>query len=457
MGRLTLNVLLSFAQFEREVTGERIRDKIAASKQKGMWMGGLVPLGYDVHERRLVVNQPEAEVVRGIFRRYGELGCVRLLMEDLNRRGIRSKVRVAKNGRKSGGNPFSRGALYELLSNPIYIGEIRHKGVCNPGLHESIVDRELWDKTQQLLRSRAVRRTPRTMKSAASPLTGKLFDESGLSLTPSHAVRGERRYRYYVSRSLIKGTVGSIGRGWRLPAPEIERSVAAAACQILSDQAAIATAAQVIDLPESRLPYIFSVSEQWRKRLQSEVEVGAALNSLVDRIDLADSNIRLALKLPMPSSNERLGESTADLMITRVVSMQIKRRGVEMRLIIKGNGTPAPHADPALLKAVARAHQWSDDLLSGRVCSIEEIAERQGVGVRYVRRLTRLAFLAPKIVEMIAAGRQPLDLTDEALAERIDLPLLWTEQDKQSSSASRAGPAISTLATRLFGSISLCA
>jgi site-specific DNA recombinase len=129
MGRLTLNVLLSFAQFEREVTGERIRDKIAASKQKGMWMGGMVPIGYDVRERRLVVNESEAETVREIFRSYLELGSVRRLMEELNRPGIRSKVRVAKNGRKSGGKAFSRGALYELLSNPIYIGEIRHRGV----------------------------------------------------------------------------------------------------------------------------------------------------------------------------------------------------------------------------------------------------------------------------------------------------------------------------------------
>jgi len=212
MGRLTLNVLLSFAQFEREVTGERIRDKIAASKQKGMWMGGLVPLGYDVNERRLAINQSEAQSVREIFRRYLELGSVRLLMEDLNRRSIRSKVRVAKNGRKSGGNPFFRGALYVLLSNPIYIGEIRHKGVRHPGLHESIVDRELWDKTQLLLRSQAVRGASRATKSAASPLTRKLFDESGQSLTPSHAMKGERRYRYYVSRNLIKGMADSAGR-----------------------------------------------------------------------------------------------------------------------------------------------------------------------------------------------------------------------------------------------------
>src|SRR6202521_2228576 len=167
MGRLTLNVLLSFAQFEREVTGERIRDKIAASKQKGMWMGGLVPLGYDVIDRRLEVNQSEAQKVLEIFRRYLELGSVRLLMEDLNRRSIRSKIRVAKNGRKSGGNPFFRGALYVLLSNPVYIGEIGHKGVRHPGLHESIMDRELWEKTQRLLRSHAVRGASRATKSAS--------------------------------------------------------------------------------------------------------------------------------------------------------------------------------------------------------------------------------------------------------------------------------------------------
>jgi site-specific DNA recombinase len=242
-------------------------------------------------------------------------------------------------------------------------------------------------------------------------------------------VKGERCYRYYVSRSLIKGKADSTERGWRLPAPEIERSVAAAACQILSDRIEIAAATQLIGLAGNRLPAIFSVAEQWRKRLQSEVEGGGALNALVNRIDLSDSSIRLALKLPIPSSDGQPAESAAH-MITRVVPMQIKRRGVEMRLVIKGNGTPAPRADRALLKAVARAHQWSDDLLSGRARSIEEIAERQRVGARYVRRLTRLAFLAPKIVEMIAGGSQPPDLTAEALAERIDLPLVWTEQER---------------------------
>jgi site-specific DNA recombinase len=427
MGRLTLNVLLSFAQFEREVTGERIRDKIAASKQKGMWMGGLVPLGYEVHERRLIVNQSEAETVREIFRRYLELGCVRLLMEELNRHGIRSKVRVAKNGKASGGNSFFRGALYVLLSNPIYIGEIRHKGVRHPGLHEPIVDRELWEKTQLLLRSRAVRGGSRT-KAVASPLMGRLFDESGQSLTPSHAVKGERRYRYYVSRSLIKGTADSAGRGWRLPAPEIERIVAASACQILSDRIEIAAAA--LGLTENRLPAIFAAAEGWRERLQSEVEARAALYAVVDRVDLSDTGIRVSLKLPIPETASRPAADASGLIIARFFLMTVRRRGVEMRLVIKGNGAPAPRADSALLKAVARARQWSEDLLAGRAQSVAEIAERERVGARYVRRLLRLAFLAPGIVETIAAADQPPELTAEALAERIDLPLLWTAQEK---------------------------
>src|SRR5258708_4756420 len=298
MGRLTLNVLLSFAQFEREVTGERIRDKIAASKKKGMWMGGLIPLGYDVLDRRLAVNQPEAETVRGIFRRYLELGSVRLLMEDLNRRGIRSKVRVAKNGKQSGGNPFFRGALYALLSNPIYIGVIRHKGVHHPGLHESILDRELWDATQLLLRSRSVNHAPRARKSAPSPLTSKLFDESGQSLTPSHAVKGERRYRYYVSRNLIKGTANLTQRGWRLPAPEIERTVASAAYTLLGDEPASATAAHAIGLAENQLPSMFSVAAVWMKRLQSDVEAGSALHTLINPVDLLDTRIRVSVILP---------------------------------------------------------------------------------------------------------------------------------------------------------------
>ena len=193
MGRLTLNVLLSFAQFEREVTGERIRDKIAASKRKGMWMGGLVPLGYEVCDQQLVINPSEAETVRQIFQRYCELGSVRLLKEELDRNGVQSKLRVAKNRIKSGGHSFSRGALYSLLGNPIYVGEVRHKGTRHPGQHHAIVEQAVWDKTEELLCAHAARARGKTTKSMSSPLAGKLFDESGEGLTPSHAVKGNRR------------------------------------------------------------------------------------------------------------------------------------------------------------------------------------------------------------------------------------------------------------------------
>jgi site-specific DNA recombinase len=429
MGRLTLNVLLSFAQFEREVTGERIRDKIAASKQKGMWMGGLVPLGYDVIHRRLIVNQTEAETVREIFRQYLEFGSVRLLMDELNRRGLRSKVRVARNGKRSGGNRFFRGALYELLSNPIYIGEIRHKGVRHPGLHAPIIDRELWDSTQLLLRSHAARRAPRATKAAPSPLTGKLFDDSDQSLTPSHAVKGERRYRYYVSRNLVKGTPDSGRNGWRLPAPKIERSVAAASYTILSDQAAIANAALAIGLAEHQLPSLFSLAAAWMKRLQSEVDVGA-LSTIVDRVDLIDAGIRVSINLPISIMEQQHGANATALTITRVFPMQIRRRGFEMRLVIEGSRTATPLADLALIKAIARGRQWADDLLSGRVPSVAAIAQREGVFPNYVRRLTRLAFLAPRIVEAIVAGHQPPELTAKALTERIELPLLWSAQER---------------------------
>src|SRR5215472_692681 len=244
MGRLTLNVLLSFAQFEREVTGERIRDKIAASKAKGLWMGGVVPLGYDLRARCLVINQAEAELVRQIFRRYLELGCVRLLKDELDGRGAVSKPRVSGNGARVKGHAFSRGALYAVLSNPLYIGEVRHRGVRYPGQHQGIVERELWDKVQQHLLARAQRRRLHAVKVEPSPLLGKLFDSSGVGLTPSHARKGERRYRYYVSRGLTIGPAHRVADGWRFPAPEIERTVTAAAQQVLNDEPAIATAVE---------------------------------------------------------------------------------------------------------------------------------------------------------------------------------------------------------------------
>jgi len=262
MGRLTLNVLLSFAQFEREVTGERIRDKIAASKKKGMWMGGLPPLGYDVQDRKLVVNQSEAETVTFIFERYQALKSVRLLQAELDRRGIVSKLRRRDNGTSRGGQPIGRGALYAMLSNPLYRGEIVHKDVSHPGQHDAIVDEALFDAVQRILADNRVDRERGTNADEPSLLAGLLFDPDGNRMTPTHASKKGVRYRYYVSKTLITPRQASTRRqkgvgsttastpvvkepvlkaknGLRLPAAGIERLVLDRLLQFLASPAEV--------------------------------------------------------------------------------------------------------------------------------------------------------------------------------------------------------------------------
>src|ERR1039458_915433 len=205
MGRLTLNVLLSFAQFEREVTGERIRDKIAASKRKGMWMGGTIPLGYDLKERKLIVNPEEANLVVRLFNLYLELGCVSKLKTRLDQEGIKSKKRTSVAGNQSGGTSYSRGALYDILQNPIYLGEIHHRGMNHPGEHALIVPRELWDRAQAQLKSDNQGRRNGLKANSPSLLVGLMRDAEGNRFTPSHTLKNGRRYRYYVCQTTMDG------------------------------------------------------------------------------------------------------------------------------------------------------------------------------------------------------------------------------------------------------------
>jgi DNA invertase Pin-like site-specific DNA recombinase len=405
MGRLTLNILLSFAQFEREVTGERIRDKIAASKRKGMWMGGNVPLGYDVKERKLLVNDAEADTVRDIFRRYLTLGGVRQLKEDLDRTGICSKARKGLPGTN-----FSRGALYALLGNPIYIGEIRHKGICHLGQHEAIIDRHLWETVQQRLSDNGPERDGRQRKTESSPLTGKLFDETDERLTPSHAIKNGRRYRYYVSSALVTGTADQ-HPGWRIPAQEIERCVKDATRALLHDRSALAAAARKSEIAADRLNFLFEAAERFD---------GDPID-LIEQVALRQDGITLTLLL---------ARLTGDGMpnVTHHMPMTVKRRGVEMRLVVDGPGPASRKGDPILLKAIARARGWFDDLVTGRASSLTAVAMREGISNRYVSHLLPLAFLAPDIVEAISVGRHPVGLTVETLVKRIDLPLGWDEQ-----------------------------
>jgi site-specific DNA recombinase len=218
MGRLTLNVLLSFAQFEREVTGERIRDKIAASKRKGMWMGGPAPLGYDVKDRHLILNGKEAEHVREIYRRYLKFGCVKKLKAHFDECGVKSKIRISSSGRSTGGTSYSRGALFSILKNRLYLGEVPHKGQSYPGQHEAIVEKDLWDKVRMLLAENIHARRYSTNAKAPSALRGLLYDEDGTRFTPTHTRKRGKRYRYYVSQKVIEDAASASGKPGRIPA-----------------------------------------------------------------------------------------------------------------------------------------------------------------------------------------------------------------------------------------------
>src|SRR5271165_2172595 len=239
MGRLTLNVLLSFAQFEREVTGERIRDKIAASKKKGMWMGGVVPLGYRVEDRALHVVDGHAAIVRSLFRRYLEAGSVVRLKQTLDAEGLRIPIRVDGAGRSTGGGLCSRGHIYKLLSNPIYVGRIVHKGQVHEGQHPPIVDQELWDLVQQSLRNHlGATRTKRTRQSSEALLAGKLFDDRGNRMSPTWARKGSKRWRYYVSQAALQGDKSKAGSIVRVPAAEVEALVTEAVGKLSADRPA---------------------------------------------------------------------------------------------------------------------------------------------------------------------------------------------------------------------------
>jgi len=427
MGRLTLNVLLSFAQFEREVTGERIRDKIAASKRKGLWMGGVPPLGYDVSDRRLVVNQAEASVVKLIYERYLELSCVRFLKHELDRRGIVSKVRMSRKGSESGGRSFSRGALYELLSNPIYVGEVRHKQERHPGQHEPILERNFWEKVQERLRDRSRRDGESMTKAPASLLTGKLSYENGEPLYAQGAAKGDRRYRYYVSRDLVRATANG-QRGWRVPARELERVVTGAVRIMFDNPTTMIAALQESVTEISDVTQILALASNWRRRLLSETEAPAAIGELVASVQLTDKGIRIALKVPIPSSGQEQA-STPMLRLSHFVPMKVKRRGVEVRIIVDGQLQAPQPVDPALLKAIARARCWFEEIAFGRVQSLVEIARREGLPKRYVTRLARLAFVSPAVAEAVAAGRASAVINLQMLMDgRQPLPLDWKDQ-----------------------------
>ena len=427
MGRLTLNMLLSFAQFEREVTAERIRDKIAASKKRGLWMGGVPPLGYDAHPdpntRSLVINEGERGTVETLYDLYDELGCLRSVEQEADRRGLRSKRHVFSTGRVQGGGPLSRGQIHHILCNPIYVGRIRHKDKVFDGQHAAIIDDELWHRVQAKLQNASVR--PRSRGKAqgsatiSAALTGTFRDQTGDRLTPSHASKGGRRIRYYVSNRLLSG--GDKANGWRLPAQQFENSVATTVADHLEDamrrhtllaspdlEAADETARKVGDVVQR----FRSGDAQLLKTLVTEGQLGK------DRLTIQLDRDEIAGLLEMAP------EDISEAILSIEAPFTMRRRGVESRILV---GELLSGPDRTLLRGLAKGHKWAADLQKGM--PISQIARREKVTEAYIRTRAQLAFLAPTIQTAILDGTQPADLTLEKLV-RMQIPFDWTEQER---------------------------
>ena len=415
MGRLTLNVLLSFAQFEREVTGERIRDKIAASKRKGLWMGGIAPVGYRPHERTLAVDEPQAERVREMYRLYLALGYVSRLRAEVERRAWRTPIRTTQRAGAAGDRPFTRGHLYRILGNPIYAGRITHKGQVFAGNHPAIVDEELWQAVQALLATNRQGQRSRGNAKAPSVLAGMVFDEHGGRLTPSHAKKGERRYRYYISQDAEEQGV------MRLPAQELEDAVLQAVTNFLQDDG------QVVDALGALDPDGLQRGMQQAKALAGRLnESGStrieALQGLIERIAIGKTLLQIIVR------SEAVGGQAK---VTLEVPVQLKRCGMAMRLVVSGPGIKSTRrVDAKLVALIARAQDWFVQLASGSCGSMSEVAQHAKVSASYVSRAMYLAFLAPDIVERIVAGEGPLELNADRLTRMGSLPMDWQAQRK---------------------------
>jgi site-specific DNA recombinase len=440
MGRLTLNVLLSFAQFEREVTGERIRDKIAASKKKGMWMGGLVPLGYDLEQRKLVPNRKEAQLVSRIFHLYLELGCVSRVKQQLDLEGIRSKYWVSRTGSKYGGNRFSRGALYDLLRNRLYIGEIRHRKIWYPGQHAAIIPRELWDRVQSQLSTNSQARANGREGRSKSLLVGLLHDSDGNRFTPSHTVKNGRRYRYYVCQSVIRDPAVRTKGPTRLPAHEIEQKVTARLCAFLRSDKDVFDQLRMPDDDAALIQGLVRASQDLSQRsnTMTPAALRPVLATIVRRVFVRESSIELVLsraslraflmgKTKVSPAGETHQQNPIDL-IHLALETKLRRCGMEVRFVVPPDSVIATprQPKPSLVNALARAHEWYGWVVDGEVSGATAIAHRTGLNDRYVSKVFRCAFLAPDIVEAIVEGRQPEDLTFEKLWR--NLPSSWSEQ-----------------------------
>jgi hypothetical protein len=425
MGRLTLNVLLSFAQFERELTGERIRDKIAASKARGMWMGGVVPLGYDVLDRKLVVNAAEAETVRYIYQRYLALGSVVALEAELSEHGIVSKKRITQGD--ATGSTFSRGALYLLLQNRLYRGEICHKGSGYAGEHEAIVPAELFEQVQAQLERNRVNRSTTTNCSQPSLLAGLLWDAHGRPMTSNHCVKTKvKRYRYYVSRRTDANVPA-----WRVPAGDLEELIIGRLRAFLTDSHAIFEAANLGTADASTLQRTFDRCSNEAEALQSRDadKRRSALRRTISRVTVHQDSVELAVSVAADAFASD-GTAAAGRSVQTVLQIQARlaRIGKQMRLVLSRG--PGPRRDPSLLKLIVKAWQARQAVERAEM-TVAALAGELGYDRQYLGVLLRISYLAPSIIEAALAGQQPATLTRQQLARLSSLPSDWPLQQQR--------------------------
>jgi site-specific DNA recombinase len=417
MGRLTLNVLLSFAQFEREVTGERIRDKIAASKRKGMWMGGFAPMGYMPHERTLAIDEPRAQRVREIFDLYLELGGVRRLKLEMDARGWKTPERQGK--RPGGGRPFTHGHLYRLLSNPVYVGKISHKGVVHPGQHQAIVAEDIWQATQAKIAANTQGHSHRIAAAEPSLLAGLLQDGRGRPLGSTHAKKGNKRYRYYCTEA------SSDEAALRIPAQELEKAVSGELLQFLQDERRLLAAMPPLSAADTKALFASAAKAVESLRSGRSSDRVNVLNRLVAQFKVLDASIEIGIREAALCAN-----AEASGVHWFSVPAELKRGNHAMRLVLREQAIESNVPDAGLVALLARANRWFDALRKGLHGSIASLAEEQRQDGRDVTRTVYLAFLASDIVERIARGEQPIGLGVRRLLAMSPLPLDWGEQRK---------------------------
>ncbi|MDX2142025.1 MAG: recombinase family protein [Rhodospirillaceae bacterium] len=430
MGRLTLNVLLSFAQFEREVSAERVRDKIAASRKKGMWMGGSVALGYDVKDKRYVINPEEAKTVRRIFDLYLELRSVRTLQTELKLRGLRTKRRLSK-GKDAGGVVFTRGHIYYVLNNRSYLGEAVHKGKSYPGAHEPIISTYQWNLVQQALAENEVDKEMGRNAKEPSLLGGLIYDDRDNRLTATHSVKRGVRYRYYVAQPLLQDQPDKVGVIKRLPAAEIEGLVSTQIGQLLENpKRLIAELETQATLAGERAAIVTAAKElhsKWASMSKSDAH--EFIRQMVVQVVVGGDNVKLTLnRARLRTALKLSGSIDADQghPIEIKVNAALKRSGREKRLLIGEFSYDPRIAKPnhAMIETLKRAHRWNAEFIAGR--STADMGLEAKVDRKFVQSVIPIAFLAPDITIAILQGRQPPSLTVKQLRKYV--PIDWAQQ-----------------------------